>query len=137
MKNISVETEINKIEKQVCPSCGLLIDFNTTFCSNCNAPISLLSNVDPLQTIRAEGVLYRRMTERKPKIIVITGSWLLFFPGVVGGLFLIATTIIQGIGGGFGAFLLFWIGVIIFAVSSAILFRVTRNYFVLPDTKSD
>ncbi|NJM53077.1 MAG: zinc ribbon domain-containing protein [Blastocatellia bacterium] len=105
MKNINAEAEINKVEEQVCPSCGFLVDFNTTFCSNCNAPISLLSNVDPLQTIRAEGVLYRRMTVRKPKIIVIIGSWLLFFPGVVGGLFLAMTTIIEGIGGRIRGFL--------------------------------
>ena len=113
----------------LCPSCGFSIDVNEVFCPKCEAPISLISNVDPMQIIRAEGLLIQRATERRPKLIVLIGVWILFFPFPIVGLLVVADVILNGSGQGMAGFFFFWGGIALSILGIAILFKVTRNYF--------
>lgn len=123
---------------QLCPSCGLSVDESQAFCPNCEAPIGSMSSIDPMQSIRAEGFLIQRATERRPKLIVLIGAWILFLPFPMCGLFVSVDVILNGSGQGMAGFFFFWGGIALSILGIAILFKVTRNYFrreIPDDTK--
>jgi hypothetical protein len=127
--NSELEKDIE--EGMVCPSCAAFISFNETFCSNCNAPISLLSNVDPVQSVFAQGSFYRKTFESKPKFVVLIGTWVMFLPTFLIGFGFAIGTLIQGIGGGFGSFVVFWVMLLVGIFSFVMIYKVTRSYFRL------
>ncbi|HQU82321.1 MAG TPA: hypothetical protein PKY59_04310 [Pyrinomonadaceae bacterium] len=131
--NEILEQTIEK-ETVVCMSCLAPNDAENDFCAECSAPISTTSTLDPLKTIRAEAVIFdKAATTSKPKFIILLGVWILFFPALIGSLFMIFTTVAMG--SGFGGFLIFWIGVGLALISLILLFRVTRNYFAFKTEK--
>lgn len=113
----------------VCPACGLQIGAANVFCPNCGAPLSLLAHVDPIQSIRTEGLMYAKAIDAKPKFIILVGIWVIFLPVLIGSLMLSGSIIIGGIGSGMSGFIFFWAGIALAAVSFVMLFKVTRNYF--------
>ena len=121
----------------VCPSCAAPVGVNEVFCPVCRAPISLLANTDPLQRIYAEGYLYRKAVETKPKLIVVVGIWIIFAPVLLVALFIVISMIFNGMGSGFGGFIFFWIAVALGGFSAVILFRVTKNYIKFEPDKSE
>ncbi len=127
--NSEVSESTNQGAGNLCPSCAALIDTNEMFCPECGAPISSVATLDPMQTIRAEGFLLRKATEGKPKLIVVIGVWLLFFPFPIAGLLIAANVAINGLGTGMAGFFFFWGGIALSIIGIAIIFKVTRNYF--------
>jgi hypothetical protein len=117
----------------VCPTCASLIGTDQYFCPNCNTPLGLLSNSDPLQRIQAEGEVYRKISDAKfkPKPIVLIGTWIIFLPCffVCAGA---AIAIALAGGWGFFEFFIFWVMVLLGIFSSIMLYRVTKNYLTLP-----
>lgn len=135
-----MDSKPNSLEdkaKIVCPACGSLIDDNEVFCPVCNAPISLLSNTDPLQSIYAQGHLFRKSVETRPKPIVLIGTWIIFFPMFIGGGLVIYTIWSDGFGGGAGNFLWFWLSVAIMGFSGYLIYHVTKNYYDFPQKNND
>lgn len=133
----SKSNSIEDKEKIVCPACGSLIDVNDVFCSVCNAPISLLSNTDPLQSIYAQGHLFRKSVETRPKPIVLIGTWVIFLPAFVAGILGIYTIWSDGFGGGTGNFFLFWLSAAIAIFSGYLIYHVTKNYYEFPQNADD
>lgn len=133
--NERLEQTIEK-ETVVCVSCLAPNDAENDFCDECGTPISTTSTLDPLKTIRSEGVLFdKAATTSKPKFIILLGIWILFFPALLAGAFLLFTTVIMG--AGFGGFLSFWISVGLILMSLIILYRVTRNYYVIAPSQNE
>lgn len=115
-------------ETVLCPACLKENDNGSVFCRRCNAALGLTDNFDPLQRISHEGAVYSKAVEGKPKMVVLIGVWLLFFPVLV---FSAITAVSLAFAGEAGSlsFLLFWVLIIVSFFSLTMLFKVTRNYF--------
>jgi hypothetical protein len=82
----------------------------------------MVANVDPIQSILAEGFGYRAAADGPPRLIIVIGIWLIFLS--LGGTALVALALSRGFN---------FLSILSFAlllVSAAILYRVTRNYIV-------
>lgn len=118
-----------RAEVIVCPACGLQIGANEVFCPKCGAPVSLLSHVDPIQSIRAEGMMYAKAVDAKPRFVILFGIWVIFLPVFLVSLMASGSVILGGLGSGMSGFIFFWGGIAISIFSFVMLFKVTRNYF--------
>jgi hypothetical protein len=65
-------------EGVICPKCLLSNATTAAFCADCGAPIGMVSTIDPIQQIHAEGFAYRSAVDGPPKLIILIGMWLLF-----------------------------------------------------------
>lgn len=113
----------NAEEKSVCPKCLTPNDPLRAFCSDCGAPIGMVSAVDPWQHIFAEGHAYRSAVDGPPKFIVLVGMWLIFGPFL-----LLPFAFLCGFGE--GAYRVAGIMSVFSIFPAIILFRVTKNYIV-------
>lgn len=113
----------------LCPSCLLANSSMAAFCGDCGAPIGMVSTIDPIQSIYAEGFAYRSAVEGTPRLIVVVGMWMLFGPLAVIAPILTfsnastpdAVDLLQPEG----------IPLPLFVLGSAvILYRTTKNYVV-------
>ena len=112
-----------KAERSVCPNCLLDNSSTAAFCTRCGAPIGMVANIDPMQSIQSEGFGYRSATEGPPKLIVLVGMWLLFVP-----LLLLAPFAwLSGDAHNLPQTCFFTLFALL---AAAILFRTTRNYVV-------
>lgn len=118
-------------EGTVCPSCAAFIGINEVFCPECRAPISLLSTTDPFQRIQAEGYLYGRVVDSRPKPVILIGVWVLCLPWALLAIGFALSFLSEAEGTGAGGFIFFWMWIAFAAVPAVILFKVTRNYFKL------
>ena len=131
-------TEFNKESSEIlCPSCMSAIDPNETFCPKCGSPIGTLANADPMGSIRAQGFLLGKATEGRPKLIVLIGMWIMFFPALIGCAGLAISIIYNRAGTGASDFVFFWIGAALSFAFGVILFKVTRNYLKPIEMKID
>jgi hypothetical protein len=126
-ENIRLPEDIDD-EGTVCPACAAFIGNNEVFCPSCRAPISLLSNTDPLQRIQTEGFLYGKAVEAKPKLVVLIGVWALFLPAAFIGAMWALLVVSEGIGSGVVGFMFFWVAVAATLFFLVIIYRVTKNY---------
>ncbi|MDQ3820267.1 MAG: hypothetical protein M3362_21655, partial [Acidobacteriota bacterium] len=67
-------------EEAVCFRCLAVNSGAEAFCRECGAPVGGSATLDPVQTIRAQGFMYRRALEGRPKLIVLVGVWILHLP---------------------------------------------------------
>ena len=113
----------------LCPKCLLANSPETAFCTDCGAPIGMVSAIDPLQHIYAEGFAYRQAVDGPPKFIILAGMWMMFFPVIFVG----PVMILQDRGYGPGDAAMLYIEVFCCLISLAcavLLYRVTKNYVV-------
>jgi hypothetical protein len=120
-----VESETNA-EEIMCPSCLTTNVPFAPFCDSCGAPIGTTATLDPIQSINTQGFLFRKALEGRPKPIVLTGLWLMFFPALLGSLYAATHFILNRTG--IADFFFFCVFVGFGYVAFVILYRVTRNY---------
>lgn len=120
----------NADEEITCISCLTQLKRSESFCHECGAPVGVTATLDPLQAIRAEGFLFRRALEGRPKLIVLVGIWLLYLPVLV--ISAIAAVYIIGHMRGFSGFLFFWVMIGLSCSAFVILYRITKNYITIP-----
>ena len=119
----------------VCPFCMKPNAIGTQSCQSCGNSLSGASTLDPLGTIQAEGALWRKSMQGRPKPIVLAVVWIIFLP-----LFLISAAAAINIimtEAGSGGFFFFWLMVCSAIVSFIFLFRVTRNYLTIPEKERE
>lgn len=119
----------------VCLTCLKENDGAAVYCRYCNSALSLTDNPDPLQKLSLEGVVYSKAVEGKPKLVVIIGVWLLFFPVLVFSSIAAVSMAFEGERGSIG-FVLFWLLVVSAFFSLTMIYKVTKNYFK-SDEKND
>ncbi len=127
--NIPIEVDDNDQESEavVCPKCVVENDPDAAFCHQCGAPIGLVAALDPIQSILAEGFVYRQAVEGPPKGIILLGMWLLFLPPML--TVLLGMTYTASIHWGATTDALFGILIPLYGVACAIiLYRTTANY---------
>jgi hypothetical protein len=114
-----------------CPACGAMIGGGETFCPACNAPISMRATTDPVQQIYAQGDLYRKLPDARPRLAILIGAWILCFPPLIAAVIGIYAVVIDRFGknpSGLISAFVFW-GCLLTAVFCAvILYRVTTKF---------
>lgn len=125
----------NVMDKEIiaCLSCLAPNKATVDFCEKCGAPLGTTATLDPLKMIRAEAFMLERATVGKPKLIVLLGIWIIFFPTLATGILLTGSQILYGFDS--EGFVFFWIGIGLAIFSCVVLYRVTKNYFTAPDLK--
>jgi len=125
----------NSMDEKIiaCLSCLAPNEATVDFCERCGAPLGTTATLDPLKMIRAEAFMLEKATVGKPKLIVLLGIWIIFFPMLAASVLLTISQILYGISS--EGFVFFWIGFGLTILSLVVLYRVTRNYFTPPDLK--
>ena len=118
-------------ESLLCPSCLFPNRTEVTWCKRCGAPIGLTTAIVPTDAAHSVGFVYRGAVRGRPKPVVLFGVWLLFFPGWVANVFILYWIFTGGSHDGHGLGTI-WLAIIGIAISSTMLYRVTRNYFTRP-----
>ncbi len=86
--------------------------------------------LDPIGQIQAEGFAFRQATSGKPKLLVVLGIWVLFFPGFLGfAIYLWLMIHDRSVGHG-SDFLGLVIPFVFFVLIGLLLYQCTRNYLL-------
>lgn len=93
------------------------------------------SDTDNLDEIGKEGSRPRKGRLRRPRLVVVIGLWMLCFPTMILNAIVAAEIFFNYRTR--SNFLLFWLAVAWFLVTASILYRVTRNYVMLPPMQDD
>ena len=128
MKGDTIETPENEDDPEVvCPTCLLANDCEAAFCAACGAPIGMVTTLDPIQRIHAEGFAYRSAVDGPPKLIIVLGVWAIMVPLMLQGV-LLAWLPHQYGDHGQGSVLKYLYGLFWFLAGMIIIIRTTRNY---------
>ena len=65
-------------EKQLCLNCLAPNSPLANFCRDCGAPLSSFAATGPMESVFAEGHVYRKAVESPRSWIVVLGVWLIF-----------------------------------------------------------
>ena len=116
-------------ESQLCLNCMVPNSPLANFCYDCGAPLSSFAATGPMESIMAEGHLYRKAVETPRSWIVIAGVWMIFGMMLFSGalpLFIETERRLPGV-------LLHSAILIPFAV--AVLWKTTRSFFAFRRAK--
>jgi hypothetical protein len=118
--------QLEQNETSICPACLEPNNVFEAFCQSCGSPIGGISTLDPIQSIQTQGFLFRKAVDERPRLIVVVGMWILFFPALLASVY--AAVKLISAGGGLPNFIFFWAFVGLGYASIVILYRVTKNY---------
>jgi hypothetical protein len=122
-------------ESALCTFCLFPNRPEISWCKRCGGPIGSTTSIVPTDAILTMGFVYRGAVEGNPKLLVLFGVWILFFPGfVANGLVLLC--VLGGVIGGMGGVAYFWSSLLGGAICSTMLYRATRNYIVGGSSKA-
>lgn len=110
-------------DKTVCVNCFLENPRLNAFCAGCNAPIGMISTIDPIQQNVAVGWAFRSAVSGPPKVIILLGMWFLFAPVAAGASLLSITGIRYGI-------IAALVPGLVALYSLVVLYRTTHNYTI-------
>jgi len=87
-----------------------------------------------MHTIQAEGFLFRKALSGRPKLVVLVGVWIIFFPVLAGGIYTAVRLILNQTG--FVYFFFFWVTVGFIYIAAVVLYRITKNYLTIPNKRN-
>lgn len=92
-----METETNRVAEDampLCPGCFHVLENDPDFCPKCNAPVGMITLIDPLREAKAYAYLYRRGVEFPNTRLILFGMLAMFGTYLVSGVFFLpyATT---------------------------------------------
>ena len=128
-KGWRVKSETYANEEILCPSCLTPNGPFETFCRSCGSPIGATATLDPIHSIHAQGFIFRKAIEGRPRPIVLAGIWLIFFPVLLVSLYSATRLILNRTG--FSDFFFFWAFIGLAFAAVVILYRVTKNYLTV------
>jgi len=121
-------TESREEERMLCTSCLHPNDPDTKYCRNCGAPIGPTAAWGPWEQTQAEGFAIRQATTtERPRLILVLGVWLIFFPIWLGSTLLLGITTMNT-DWEFGDKLTMVVCLGFLVLSTALLYRSTVNY---------
>lgn len=109
----------------LCPHCLAELPPRAPFCPKCNAPVGAYATYDPIQQIYSTGWLYRRAIGSGISTIALIGMWIIFGPTALLMLIAIIARLVRG---GRVDLVTAPIAIAACAISTVILFIVTRSY---------
>ena len=112
----------------LCTSCLHPNDPDAKYCQSCGAPIGSTAAWGPWEQTQAQGFAIRQATTtERPRLILVLGIWLIFFPLWIVSALLLCTTV-QDTEWELGD----WVSMVVIlgflALSTALLYRSTANY---------
>jgi hypothetical protein len=119
--NVNPDSSNGSSEKQLCTACLFPNEPFAHFCTKCGAPISSYVAIAPFESAFAQGYVFRQAAERPRSLVVLVGIWLIFGSLAFTGFFLISVSRDTGYGD-------FVVGTFMLLISSAIIWKTTRNY---------
>ena len=117
-------------ETVICASCLAPVSRSETFCHECGAPVGDAATLDPLGAVQAQGFLYRKALEGRPKLFTLVCVWALNLPVFVGGIY--GAIYVSLHSDAVSGFAFFWLLMGFALLSFAILYRITKNYVTIP-----
>lgn len=129
-ENESKKTVIAEREENfLCLSCMQPNEADEKICVYCDAPLHHPLSTDPLQVAYGEGKTYGKTVSAKPKPIVVFGVWITFLPTFVVSIGVVIETLLNR--NSSTGLILFLITLFLSIFSFIMLFRITKNYFLL------
>jgi hypothetical protein len=118
-----------------CRSCYTINEKLDALCQQCGLPLApAAATLGPLSVGETrDGVLKAR--ERRPRLVVVLGLWLIFFPFLVHAA-MVAFDILLYYRTR-SNFMIFWLAIGSLSLSVLVLYRITRNYLTLPPRRKD
>jgi hypothetical protein len=128
----------HKNEKPVCPHCMTPNEPQNHFCVKCATPLTSHATIDPLGRIQAMGDTYRKAANKPANRVVLIGMWLIFGPQIP---YLIYSfhRLYAGsdrypwhsieVNETYTNFISVLIAFVLLIIYSAILYKVTKNYY--------
>jgi len=123
-------------ESVLCTSCLFPNLPEISWCKRCGGPIGSTTSIVPTDAILTMGFVYRGAVEGRPKLLVVIGVWVLFFPSFVANV-VVLLGVLGGLIGGIEGLAYFWFSLVGGAICSTMLYRATRNYIVGGRPKQD
>ena len=121
--------ESGEQERMLCTSCLHPNEPDAKYCQSCGAPLGPTAAWGPWEQTQAEGFAIRQATTtERPRLILVLGVWLLFFPmWIVAALLLFIMTVKDTSWDVEDKYwMVIWLGAL--ALSTALLYRSTANY---------
>jgi hypothetical protein len=112
----------------VCLQCGTPNEAQKQFCTKCGAPIAAFSVYGPMETVFAEGFMYRQASKAPRKPIVVIGIWLLMLPALVFGFEILFAALTQSREPLYARLLMILMGSAILWIPLTLVLRSTANY---------
>jgi len=125
------KTETKPDAYLICPVCAALNRRAEEICDQCGAPFGAVPNDNPPRLVQPQTSLWGKEIYLPPRFIVLIGLWALFLPALVVSVCFALLFITHR--DGLVEFVSFWSSVAIATLSFTILYRVTKNYFVVRD----
>ena len=112
----------------LCTSCLHPNDPGAKYCQSCGAPLGPTAAWGPWEQTQAEGFAIRQATTtERPRLILVLGIWLIFFPILIGSALLLCMTV-KDTGWEVGDKVTMVICLGFLVLSTALLYRSTANY---------
>ena len=108
----------------LCISCLAPNEPEAHFCKKCGAPLDSYSATAPFERTLAQGYAFRAAVTGKPKLIVVIGMWILFFPPVCAGIFGLYAAL-----SGQAPVFSFLVSLVIGIIGGILIYKTTKNYF--------
>jgi len=127
-----------KNEKPVCPHCMAVNEPQNHFCLKCATPLTSHATIDPLWRIQATGDTYRKAANKPANRVVFIGMWLIFGSQIFPLIYLFERFYAGGdrypwysveVNETCTNFLSALMAFGFFIIYSAILYKVTKNYY--------
>jgi len=119
-------------EQQLCISCLAPNEPEAHFCKKCGAPLDSYSATAPFERTLAQGYAFRAAVTGKPRLIVVIGMWILFFPAVCVGIIGLYAALTRQTPLQFSL-----ISLVIGCIGSILIYKTTKNYFFPPYKNSE
>jgi hypothetical protein len=120
--------EADAEERMVCTSCLHPNDPDAKYCQGCGAPLAPTAAWGPWEQTQAEGFAIRQATTtERPRLILVLGIWLIFFPICICSALLLCMTV-KDTDWEVGDKLTMVLCLGFLALSTALLYRSTANY---------
>jgi hypothetical protein len=119
-----------------CRSCYTINEKLEVFCQQCGLPLDpKAATLGPLNVGETPEDVFLEKRARRPKLVVVLGLWLIFFPFLVHAA-MVAFDILLNYRTR-SNFMIFWLAIGSLCLSVLVLYRITRNYVTLPPARKD
>ena len=113
-------------EAQLCAGCLHQNTLEAHFCAKCGAPLTSYATTGPMESIWAEGYMYRSAVDRPRNLVVVLGVWMLGLAAASFGMVILTGSLktpdnLSWLGTLAGAVVVVW--------ALVLVTKTTRNYF--------
>ena len=107
----------NETDTISCPHCIERNSPQSIYCVKCGGPLLPIATIGPFEIIETQGFALREATNRPKKLIVVIGTWILYFPFVI-------VTLIPAI----AEPVLLFVYLPLVLIPGVLVYKTTRNY---------